>query len=392
MTELAFKETPVQFADPSVLGRWWRTVDRLSLTALAILLLTGLLIGFAASPPLADKNGLPHFHYVLRHAVFAAMAAGALGFISLWSPDQVRRNGVRIFLVAFAALLALPFFGVDFGKGAVRWYSLGFMSLQPVEFLKPVFVVTAAWMMSASAQPNGPPGVSLSLALAGAIAATLALQPDFGQAMLVLATWGVMFFVWGAPILLILGLGGAVVGGLWYAYQNSEHVARRIDAYWSAELDPTSQLGYATNAILQGGLFGVGAGEGTVKSTLPDAHTDFVIAVAAEEYGLLLCLFVIGIFLFITLRAFQRLMRERDLFARLAGAGLATLFGMQALINIGVTIRLLPAKGMTLPFVSYGGSSMLAVALGMGMLLALTRRRPQDHVTDMIGPAGRRRA
>ena len=384
MTELAFKEPHLHLPDPSILGRWWRTVDRLTLSALIMLLLIGLLIGFAASPPLAEKNGLPYFHYVIRHSVFAVMAVGVMLALSLMPPDVVRRSGVRIFFVTFIALALLPVFGVDFGKGAVRWYSLGFTSLQPVEFLKPVFVVTVAWLMAASAEPHGPPGVTMSLLLAGVIAAMLALQPDFGQAMLVLAAWGVMFFVWGASVWLIVGLGGSVVGGLWFAYLNSEHVRKRIDAYWQADVDPTSQLGYATNAILKGGLFGVGAGQGSVKWSLPDAHTDFVIAVAAEEYGLLLCLLVIGLFLFITLRAYARLMRERDLFARLAGTGLATLFGLQALINVGVTIRLLPAKGMTLPFISYGGSSMIAVALGMGMLLALTRRRPQDHVTDML--------
>lgn len=385
MTELAFKEPAMNFGDPSVLGRWWRTVDKVTLGALVVLLMTGMLIGFAASPPLAAKNNLADFHYVYRHGVFACIAVAGLLFLSVWSPDQVRRNGVRMFALALLALLLLPVFGTDFGKGAVRWYSLGFTTVQPVEFLKPVFVVTAAWLMAAGAQPNGPPGVTMSLILAGMIAVVLALQPDFGQAMLILAAWGVMFFVWGAPMWLLIGLGGAVVGGLWFAYQNSEHVANRINAYWTAELDPTSQLGYATNAILNGGLFGVGAGEGTVKWSLPDAHTDFVFAVAAEEYGLVLCLAIIGLFLFITLRAYRLLMRERDLFARLAGTGLATLFGLQALINIGVTIRLLPAKGMTLPFISYGGSSMVAVALGMGMLLALTRKRPQDHVTDMLG-------
>lgn len=388
MSQIAFSDVEHGFSEPSIIGRWWRTVDRVTLGALIALILTGLLIGFAASPPLAEKNGLPHFHYVQRHVVFAVMAVAVMTGLSLWSPVQVRRAGVRMFAVGLVALLLLPVFGVDFGKGAVRWYSLGFTSVQPVEFLKPVFVVTAAWLMAAAGERNGPPGVTLSLALAAGIAVILALQPDYGQAMLILAAWGVMFFVWGAPMWILIGLAGMVSGGLWLAYQSSEHVANRLNAYWAVELEPNSQLAYATNAILSGGLFGVGAGEGEVKWSLPDAHTDFVIAVAAEEYGLLLCLLITGLFLFITLRAFRLLMRERDMFARLAGTGLATLFGVQALINIGVTIRLLPAKGMTLPFISYGGSSMLAVALGMGMLLALTRRRPQDHVTDRLGRAG----
>ncbi|MEM7268181.1 MAG: putative peptidoglycan glycosyltransferase FtsW [Pseudomonadota bacterium] len=376
---------PAGLPDRSVFDNWWRTVDKLTLAALVLLLLVGLLISFAASPPLAAKHEAWTFKYVVRHAVYAGMALGGLLVLSLWSPDQVRRNGVRIFLLFLVLLLILPVVGTSLGKGAVRWISLGVITIQPVEFLKPAFIVTAAWMMAASREINGPPGVLMSLMLSVGIAVVLALQPDFGQAMLILASWGVMFFVWGASIFLIIALGAMVVGGLWFAYHNSEHVARRLDEYWSTELDPTTQLGYATNAVLNGGLFGVGAGEGEVKWSLPDAHTDFVIAVAAEEYGLLLCLGIIGVFLLITLRAFQRLMRERDLFVRLTGAGLATAFGLQAFINIGVTLRLLPAKGMTLPFISYGGSSMLAIALGMGMLLALTRKRPQDHVTDMIG-------
>ncbi|MEO0360906.1 MAG: putative peptidoglycan glycosyltransferase FtsW, partial [Pseudomonadota bacterium] len=321
---------------------------------------------------------------VIRHAVFACVALFAMIALSVATPDQVRRNGVRLFLVAFVAVLFLPLFGTDFGKGAVRWYSFG-VSVQPSEFLKPGFAVLTAWMMAAATKPNGPPGVGLSFLICLAVVASLAIQPDFGQSLLVVAAWGAMFFVWGASIWLMVLLVGLGVALVWAAYANFEYIASRIDAYWAAEVDPTSQIGYATNAILKGGLFGVGAGEGSVKWSLPDAHTDFVMAVAAEEYGLIFCLFVIGLYLFVALRALKRLARERDVFCRVAGVGLAVTFGAQAFINIGVTFTLLPAKGMTLPFISYGGSSMLAIGIAMGLLLALTRERPQDHVTDMLG-------
>jgi cell division protein FtsW len=377
MTEMTFGGRATPFGDSSILGKWWRTVDQYTIWAVGALFLIGMILGLAASPPLAEKNGLPHFHYVIRQAVFGVMALGAMGALSVLTPAQARRASVLGFGFFFLAVLMLPAFGTDFGKGAVRWYSLGIGSVQPSEFLKPFFVVTSAWLLSASAQENGPPGALMSFLLAAAVAGSLAMQPDFGQASLVLAVWGVMYFVSGAPVVLLVGLaGGVVVAGLG-AYETSPHFAARIDAYLASDVEPLTQLGYATDAILSGGLFGVGVGEGSVKWSLPDAHTDFIIAVAAEEYGLVFCLLLIGLFLFIVLRALRRLSREQDVFARLAGVGLATVFGLQAAINMGVAIRLFPAKGMTLPLISYGGSSVIAVGIGLGMLLAMTRRRPQ---------------
>jgi cell division protein FtsW len=214
------------------------------------------------------------------------------------------------------------------------------------------------------------------------------MQPDFGQASLVLFAWGVMYFIAGAPILLLVAMTGMVVLGGTLAYSASEHFARRIDGFLSAEVDPTTQLGYATNAIREGGLFGVGVGEGQVKWSLPDAHTDFIIAVAAEEYGLILVLIIIALYTGIVVRSLLRLMRERDPFIRLAGTGLAAIFGVQAMINMGVAVRLLPAKGMTLPFVSYGGSSLIAGGIAVGMLLAFTRKRPQGEIGDLLRGRG----
>lgn len=384
MTEMVYGAVPVRDGEP-ILPKWWRTVDRWTMSCVLMLFGLGLLLALAASVPLAAKNGFEPFHYVQRQAFFGGFAMIAMVLTSMMSPTLVRRLAVIGFVVAFVALALLPFFGTDFGKGATRWYSLGFAALQPSEFLKPGFVVAAAWMMAASMEINGPPGRTWSFALCIAIVLMLAVQPDFGQAALVLFGWGVMYFVAGAPILLLVGMAGMVVFAGTLAYGNSEHFARRIDGFLSVDVDPTTQLGYAANAIREGGLFGVGVGEGQVKWSLPDAHTDFIIAVAAEEYGLVLVLCIIALYTGVVVRSLLRLVRERDPFIRLAGTGLACMFGVQAMINIGVAVRLLPAKGMTLPFVSYGGSSVIASGIAVGMLLAFTRSRPQGELSDILG-------
>ncbi|QFT92630.1 Lipid II flippase FtsW [Roseovarius sp. THAF9] len=383
MTEMVYGAAPVQGGEP-ILPKWWRTLDKWSISCVLILFGIGLLLALAASVPLAEKNGFEQFHYVKRQAAFGFMALAVMLLTSMMSPLLVRRLAVLGFVAAFAALAMLPFFGTDFGKGAVRWYSLGFASLQPSEFLKPGFVVVAAWMMAASKEINGPPGMRLSFVLAVIIVLMLAMQPDFGQACLVLFGWGVMYFVAGAPILLLVLIAGVVVFAGSLAYSNSEHFARRIDGFLSPDVDPNTQLGFATNAIREGGFFGVGVGEGSVKWSLPDAHTDFIIAVAAEEYGLILVLAIIALYGSIVVRSLSRLMRERDPFIRLAGTGLVAMFGVQAMINMGVAVRLLPAKGMTLPFVSYGGSSLIATGIAVGMLFAFTRSRPQGEINDIL--------
>ncbi|WP_171096831.1 putative lipid II flippase FtsW [Ruegeria sp. HKCCD7255] len=387
MTEMVYGAVQNQRGEP-ILPKWWRTIDRWTMTCVLILFAIGLLLGLASSPPLAGRNGFDPFHYVERQAFFGILALIAMLLTSMMSPTLVRRLAVLGFLAAFVALAFLPIFGTDFGKGAVRWYSLGFASLQPSEFLKPGFIVVAAWLLAASQEINGPPGRLWSFALCMAIVGMLVMQPDFGQACLILFGWGVMYFVAGAPMLLLVGMAGIVVLAGMFAYSNSEHFARRIDGFLNQEVDPTTQLGYATNAIREGGLFGVGVGEGQVKWSLPDAHTDFIIAVAAEEYGLILVLIIIALYSIIVVRSLLRLMRERDMFIRLAGTGLACMFGVQAMINMGVAVRLLPAKGMTLPFVSYGGSSLIAGGIAVGMLLAFTRIRPQGELGDILRGRG----
>jgi cell division protein FtsW len=383
MTEMVYGSSPARVTEP-VIPRWWRMIDKWVLTSVFALFGIGLMLGLAASVPLAERNGLDPYYYVERQMFFGGMALFAMIGVSMMTPDMVRRIGVLGFIGAFAALCLLPIFGTDFGKGAVRWFSFGFASVQPSEFLKPGFIIITAWLMAASQDLTGPPGKSISFALTALIVMLLALQPDFGQAMLVVFAWGVVYFVAGAPMVLIATVIGLVVTGGLFAYEFSEHFARRIDGFLSPEVDPRTQLGYAVNAIQEGGFFGVGVGEGQVKWALPDAHTDFIIAVAAEEYGLILVLCIIALYGLIVVRSLLRLLRERDPFVRLAGCGLACIFGVQAMINMGVAVRLLPAKGMTLPFVSYGGSSVIAAGITVGALLAMTRLRPQGTLTDIL--------
>ena len=383
MTEMAYGSVGTVEGE-AVLSRWWRTLDKSVLTAILILFSIGLLLGLASSPPLAEKNGLAPFHYVYRQAIFGSLALFVMVVFSMLPSKVIRRLGVIGFLLCFVALGLLPFFGTDFGKGAVRWYGLGFASVQPSEFLKPGFIVTVAWLISANGQINGPPGRLWSFIITMLVVALLIIQPDFGQACLILFGWGIIYFVAGASFILLAALALMVLVAGSMAYSYSEHFAKRIDGFLSPDIDPRTQLGYATNAIQEGGFFGVGVGEGQVKWSLPDAHTDFIISVAAEEYGLFLVVLIILLFTWIVLASLIRLLKERDAFSRLAGSGLVAMFGIQAIINVGVAVRLLPAKGMTLPFVSYGGSSIIAMGITIGMLLALTRVRPQKDIGDIF--------
>ena len=384
MTEIIYG-VPTRIVDEPIIPRWWRCVDRWSLIAVFGLFFIGLLLCMAASPPLAESNQKPYFYYVYRQAFFGSVALAMMIIISMMPLVAVRRLALFGFLIGVIAVMLLPTFGTDYGKGAVRWFSFASVSLQPSEFLKPCFIIFSGWVMKSSFDLNGPPGRLISFVIAFVISILLALQPDFGQAALIIGSWTIMYFVSGASlvlfILIILLLGGCG----FFAYLNSEHVRERINGFLSPDINPLTQIGYATNAIKEGGYLGVGLGEGLVKWKLPDAHTDFIIAVAAEEYGLLLCLLIIFIFVFIVIRSMLRLTGEVSTFVRLAGIGMTSLLAMQAIINLGVAVRLLPAKGMTLPFISYGGSSILAMGLLMGFLLALTKKRPKNDFLDILG-------
>lgn len=248
MTDMVYGALPAKPSEP-ILSGWWRTINRWSLAAILGLFLMGALLGLAASPPLAVRNGLDPFHYVWRQVAFGIFAFGLMLVISMMSPMRLRRWGVVAFFFAVVSLMLLPVFGTDFGKGAIRWYSLRVISVQPAEFLKPAFVIFAAWLMAASTEIGGPPGKIMSFVTAVVLAATLALQPDFGQAGLIISTWALMYFAAGAPVLLLGGVGAGVIGVGWFAYHNSEHVARRINGFLSSDIDPRTQIGYATSAI-----------------------------------------------------------------------------------------------------------------------------------------------
>ena len=384
MTEIIYG-MPTRVADEPIIPRWWKNVDRLSLLAVFFLYFIGLLLCMAASPSLAENNQKPYFYYVYRQAFFGAVSLIIMTVLSMVSLIAVRRIGIILFLLSFILILALPYFGTDYGKGAVRWFSFASISFQPSEFLKPCFVIFSGWVMKSSFDLNGPPGRFISFFLAFFIAGVLSLQPDFGQASLIIGTWAIMYFISGASIVLLFVIFLLIGTCGFFAYLNSEHVRERINGFLLSEINPLTQIGYATTAIKEGGYLGVGLGEGLVKWRLPDAHTDFIIAVAAEEYGLLLCLLIIVIFMFIVVRSMLRLKEEGSVFIRLSGVGIASLLAMQSIVNLGVAVRLLPAKGMTLPFISYGGSSVLATGLLIGFLLALTRKRPQNDFEDILG-------
>jgi cell division protein FtsW len=361
--------------DTSLLGRWWWTVDRWTLFAIAGLIVFGGLLTLAASPAVASRIGLDGFHLARRQLVLLPVAAAIVIATSLASPRQVRRIAVIVFLASLA-LTALTLLAGSEIKGATRWISIAGVSLQPSEFLKPSFAVVAAWMFAAQRSSESRiPGNAVAMALYALVVFLLVKQPDLGMTAVVTAMFFAQFFAAGLPIRWVTVLAAVSIGALALAYSTFPHVSQRIDGF----LDPTGadtyQVDRSLEAFRNGGLFGRGPGEGTVKGVLPDAHSDFVFAVAGEELGLLACLMIVGLFAFIVLRGFARLFQETNLFVLYAATGLLVQFGLQALINMGSSLHLIPTKGMTLPFLSYGGSSLLALAFGTGMLLAFTRRR-----------------
>lgn len=362
--------------DTSVVGRWWWTVDHWMLLAVFLLMVSGIILSLAASPSVAERIGVNALYFSSRHLVYLVPAIFILVGASLMTPRRIRRVAIIGFGIAFLLMVATLFFGSQV-NGATRWLTLSGISLQPSEFVKPCFVVVTAWLFSEQDNDRGVPTNAISCFLLLPIILVLMLQPDFGMTFVVTLVWAIQFFVAGLPAAWIVSF---IIVGSVMAYFSLPHVADRIDRF----LDPTAgdsfQIDRAMEAFSRGGLLGLGPGEGKVKEVLPDAHTDFIFAVAGEEYGLFICLLIVGLFAFITFRVFMRLLREDDLFVLLAAGGLASLFALQAIVNIGVNVKLLPTKGMTLPFISYGGSSLLATALTVGMLLALTRRRPGGGV------------
>jgi len=360
-------------SDKSVLGRWWWTIDRWTLLAVIALMGFGILLIQAGSPAIASKHGLNNFYFVDRHLIMLIPAVAIMFGLSLLQPRTIRWLAVGLLAVFLPLLMATLVFGIEI-KGAVRWLAFKGMFVQPSEFVKPLFAVTSAWLFSRMCQKKGFPALSVNVALYLLIVFCLVSQPDIGMTALVSIIWFGQFFLAGASLGLVGILAGAGIGGLVLAYYTLPHFTSRMDRFLSHSGD-TYQVDRALDAFMSGGLFGTGPGAGTIKLTIPDAHADFVFAVAGEELGLIWCLIIVSLFAFIVMRGFWRLQQENNLFIVLAVSGLLAEFGLQAIINMASAMRLMPAKGMTLPFLSYGGSSLWALAVGMGMLLALTRKR-----------------
>ncbi len=368
--------------DTSPISNWWWSVDRTSLALIGAIVAVGLVLLLAAGPAAAGRLGIgDEFHFPLRQALFLGPALAALIMISAASPLEARRFGVLLFAGALILMLIAVFAGPEI-NGARRWLSFGSFLFQPSEFLKPGFIIAAAWMLAEGVRNPAFPGAIVAMGLFILCAGLLVMQPDFGQAALLTAVWMVMFFIagWSWLWIAILGLAGA--GSIAAGYVASPHLARRIDGFLRPETADTYQVDRALQAIQNGGVLGRDAEARAVKHLLPDAHTDFIFAVGAEEFGLVFGLALMALFAALVVRLYFKAAGLKSLFAQCAVCGLAAMVGLQSLINIGVNLRALPAKGMTLPFVSYGGSSLLAMGLSLGLALALTRQ---------AGPPQRRR-
>jgi cell division protein FtsW len=367
----------VSRVDTSPVANWWWTIDRWFLAAFLSLMGLGIVLSFAASPAVAERIGLDSFHFATRQIVFTIPALIAMLSVSFLDQRQIRRMALVVLCISLFLMIAALYIGVEV-KGARRWVSMLGVSIQPSEFLKPAFVIVCAWLFAEHARQPDIPGNLFAMILLGLVVALLVAQPDFGQTMLILGTWGAMFFMAGMPWLWIIVLGAIGAGGAVAAYTMFPHVAGRIDRFMTGEGD-TFQVDMGREAVVHGGWLGVGPGEGTIKRVIPDSHADFVFAVAGEEFGIVLCFAIMLLFAFIVLRGLNIALKEQDDFTRYSVAGLVIVFGFQSIINMGVNLQLMPAKGMTLPFISYGGSSLIAIALSMGMVLALTRKRPEKR-------------
>ncbi|WP_173932080.1 putative lipid II flippase FtsW [Chelativorans sp. Marseille-P2723] len=372
--------------DRSLVANWWWTVDRWFLAAFLMLMGLGVILSFAASPAVAERIGLDSFHFVTRQIIFMIPAVMVLIGVSFFNTRSIRRLALVMLVVSLILMVITLFFGMEV-KGSRRWIYLFGISVQPSEYMKPAFVVICAWLFAEHARQPEIPGNLFAMILLGLVVALLIAQPDLGQTILVLGTWGVMFFIAGMPWLWIAILGGlGIIGGV-LAYATFPHVADRVDRFLTGEGD-TFQVDMSLEAMTRGGWLGQGPGEGSVKRILPDSHTDFVFAVAGEEFGIIMCLLILALFAFIVLRGLAMARREEDAFVRYALSGLVILFGFQSIINMAVNVRLMPAKGMTLPFISYGGSSLIAMAISMGIVLALTRKKPEKRRPVLAGVSG----
>ena len=374
--------------DRSRLGVWWWTTDRLLLGAVVILIGLGVMMSFGSSPAAAARLHVHDpFHFAERQCVFGALGLAMLLGVSMMSPRSIRRLAVGVYGVSILIMMALPFMG-HAAKGADRWLAFGGFSLQPSEFMKPALITLAAWMFSEAQKGEGVPGVSIAFGLYGLAVFLLLLQPDVGQTVLITIAFGAAFFVAGVPLRWVLGLAATAGTGFIGVYFAFSHVAARFHKFLRPEKADTHQVDKAAEAIAAGRLFGRGPGEGVMDRHVPDMHTDFIYSVAAEEYGYVFSLALISLFAFVVLRGLYRAMKLTDPAEQVAAAGLFVLLGQQVFINVAVNLNMIPTKGMTLPFISYGGSSMLAMGLTLGMALALTRKRPGGYADRGGAPVG----
>ena len=369
----------------NILANWWWTVDKWLLSAIIFLFGCGVVLSLSASPAVAVRIGASTYHFVLRHGFYLMVSFLMMIFLSMQGLKWTRRLALLGYMGALFLMVLTFFFGVEI-KGAKRWLNLGFQ-IQPSEFLKPTFIVFTAWLFEVRRRYKNFGGILISLAFLGMTCLLLALQPDFGMTLVVVAAWCAQLFVAGCPIKKLLILGAALVGLAVVAYLALPHVQVRVGQFLDGIFggEPSYQVKRSLEAFRNGGWFGVGVGEGVVKWHIPDAHTDFIFPVAAEEYGMLFCLLIVVAYVLIVVRSMWLSGREDNMFIVLSVCGLAVSFGLQAFVNMASTLQLGPTKGMALPLISYGGSSLLGASLGMGMLLALTRKNIHAENKDEEG-------
>lgn len=351
----------------------YRSMDKGLLNGIFILLLFGLFLTFAASPGVAERNHYEPYHFIKRQLIFIGPAVFVMMFTAFLSFKFVRRLSGIILLGALIGMVWVLLFGVEV-KGASRWMNIGPIGLQPSEFMKPAFAVVCAWLLASGRLIQRFPGYVLSFVLFFVIAGLLFLQPDIGMLLTVIAIFGVQLFLSGIPISVIVFLGGLAASGIVMAYFVFDHVHARINRFLSPEQGEAYQVEKSMETLKNAGWFGKGPGEGVVKYELPDAHTDFILAVSAEEFGFIITAVLVGVFAYIVLRGFWLMRGENNLFCQIAVGGLLTQIAFQAIVNMGSTLNLLPTKGMTLPFISYGGSSLVSIGFAFGAILALTKR------------------